>query len=60
MVLGVGGRVWLHGAWEEGPGHSGYIFVNLRAAIFRGLKGTLSLRTPAHHNEGLFAGLLEM
>lgn len=35
-------------------GHSLCRFINLRTAIFKGLKSTLSLETPAHHNGGLF------
>lgn len=29
-------------------------FINLRAAVFKGLKGVLSLETPALYNGGLF------
>lgn len=40
------------GGGRDNPSPCG--FINLRAAIFKGLKDALSLRTPALHNGGLF------
>lgn len=55
--VGVSGPVLLLGEWGWGGGwdySSPCGFINLRAAIFKGLKDALSLKTPALDNGGLF------